>query len=339
MMRYNDMTNVEAEVEQALKRITDAIDRELTVPVSVQLRGALEFGIASGELPIGARLPSVRAFAARLGISPVTVSSVFGALQQAGHIEGRVGSGTFVSDSGNQRPVARMRELERKVAELVEFARECGLGPAELAMRVSLSTPRRRRSVRLLMVGNFHDATDAYADTLRPHLPEGDTIRSAILDDLQDDPPRDVDLVVAPRTLLVRARALFPGIDTVGLTLIPNEATRVALASMRPEDRIVAYSYFPSFVTIMKAGVIRFAPHVMDLTMVVRGDDDADARIGAADVLIYATGAEYLLDGLRPNQTAFEYRHTPDGKAIQSELLPAVEACRARLTRSKESMT
>ena len=51
-----------------MDRIIEAMDRKSSVSLSVQLRGALEFGIASGELPADARLPSVRALAARLGI-------------------------------------------------------------------------------------------------------------------------------------------------------------------------------------------------------------------------------------------------------------------------------
>ncbi|SFP98786.1 GntR family transcriptional regulator [Tranquillimonas alkanivorans] len=333
------MSEKQAELEQAVERIAGAIDRASSVSLSVQLRGALEFGIASGELPAGARLPSVRALAGRLKISPVTVSHVYSALQEAGHIEGRVGNGTFVSSSAASAPAPKLRELEDRIAELVTLGRECGLSPAELAMRVSMSTAQKRRNVRILMVGNFHDATESYAAELRPHLRQHDTLAAATLSEVAEAPPRDVDLIVAPRTLLPRLRELCPGTAIAGLTLIPNEATRVALASIPPDARVVAYSYFPGFVAIMKTGIQRFAPHVADLTMIVRDEPGTDAAIARADVLIYATGSEYLTEGLRPDQTACEYRHTPDVQAVRSELLPAIETCRTRLADTKEPAT
>lgn len=327
-------------MDKALDRIADAIDRESSVSVSVQLRGAIEFGIASGELPAGARLPSVRAMAARCGLSPVTVSGVYSALQSAGHTEARVGSGSFVSGAGPVQKLGtrRLRMLDRKIDELVRLGRECGLAPAELGLRVSIARGNPDLPMRLLLVGNFQGATEAYADALRPHLAAGDTIRATTLTDIADGPPDDADMIIAPGTLRPRVQALCPELPFRELTLIPNEATRVALASIPTDARVVGYTYFPDFLTIMKASITQFAPHVSDLTMVVRNEDNAAATVATADVLVYATGAEYLLADLSPGQAAFEYRHTPDTQSIRRVLLPAIEDARAGL-KQKESAT
>ena len=317
-------------MEQALDRIAKAIDRASSVSVSTQLRGGIEFGIASGELPATARLPSVRDMAKRCGLSPVTVSGVYAALQEAGHIEARVGSGTFVSGNAPaQAGREQLRLLDRKIAELVRLGRDCGVGPAELAMRLTMTRTDSPAPMRLLLVGNFHDATEAYAEAIRPSLPQGDSLRAMTLGEIEQAHPDDVDLIIAPRTLRTQAQALFPGLPVIDLTLIPNEATRVALASIPTEARVVGYTYFPGFLAIMKAGISRFAPHISDLAMVVRGD--ADASLAAADVLIYATGADYLLDALHAGQTAFEYRHTPDNQCLRRDLLPAIESARLAL--------
>ncbi|WP_245866709.1 GntR family transcriptional regulator [Oceaniglobus roseus] len=327
------MSDTQAQLEQALDRIVTAIDRASPVSVSVQLRGAIEFGIASGELPAGARLPSVRGMAARCGLSPVTVSGVYAALQEAGHIEARVGSGTFVSGSGpaHSAGAARLRLLDRKIAELVGLGRECGIGPAELSLRLSVARPDAVRPMRLLMVGNFQDATEAYAASIRPHLDDSDTIRAATLPEITARRPDDVDMIVAPLTLRPQVQALIPDLPVFELTLIPNEATRVALASIPTEARVVGYTYFPEFLTIMKAGIMRFAPHVSDVAMAVRGDESAESIIAGADVLIYATGADYLLRNIPEGCTAFEYRHTPDNQSVRRDLLPAIEVARAKL--------
>ncbi|WP_260350105.1 hypothetical protein [Alloyangia mangrovi] len=95
---------------------------------------------------------------------------------------------------------------------------------------------------------------------------------------------------------------------------------------------MVGYSYFPTYVSMMKANVMRYAPHLSRLTMVVRGDESESARaqIAAADVLIYATGADYLAARLAPGQSAFEYRHTPDSQELRSVLPPLLDRCRRR---------
>ncbi|ETX28604.1 GntR family transcriptional regulator [Roseivivax isoporae] len=331
------MNENRAELEPSVERIVQAIDPASSVPVSVQLRGALEFGIASGELIAGQRLPSVRALARRVGMSPVTVSTVYAALQAAGHVEGRAGSGTYVRATGDTDQRRRLAEIDARVAELVALGRAAGLSPAELSLRVSMAQPAPRRPVCLLMVGNFHDATESYAADLRAHLRDGDSIAAATLADVEAGGARGHDLILAPRTLLSRLREVAPDIEAVGVTLIPNEATRVALATLSPDARVVGYSYFPGFVTIMKTGIQRFAPHVSNLTMVVRGDDDEARRIADTEVLIYASGADYLREALAPGQLAFEYRHTPDAQSVRTDVLPAIESCRRTTPRRKDA--
>ena len=327
----------DASAESPILRIAEAIDRESSVPVSVQLRGALEYGIGSSDIPPGTRLPSVRSLARRLALSPVTVSNVYAVLAEAGLIEGRIGSGTFVAEGGlPPQEAERLRALEGAIDDLVRLGREAGLSPAELAYRVS-TAPAAPRPLRLLMLGTFHDATEAYADAIRPHLRPGDTIAARTTESLGAGPAPEADLVVAPRTIRATAQAQFPGIPVVGITLIPNEATRVALAAIPPEARVLAVSYFAEFLPIMRTGVARFAPHVTRLTAVARDYDRLAAHLAEADVLIHSTGADYLRRALRPDQTAIEYRHTPDGHAIDTELLPAIAACRGRLRNRKES--
>ena len=75
------------------------IDPDLPVPLGVQLRGVIEYGIVGGQLQPGERLPPVRSMARRLGIAPMTVSQVYKELKAAGLIETRQGHGTFVATS------------------------------------------------------------------------------------------------------------------------------------------------------------------------------------------------------------------------------------------------
>jgi DNA-binding transcriptional MocR family regulator len=63
--------------------------------------------VHSGELPAGARLPTVREIARELGVSPTTVSEAWSSLTRAGLIATRGRSGTVVL--GGNRLRARMR--------------------------------------------------------------------------------------------------------------------------------------------------------------------------------------------------------------------------------------
>lgn len=317
-------------LDTLVERLSLAIDKASSVPASVQLRGALEYGIATGDILPGTRLPSVRQMAQHLGMSPVTVSNVYAALQKAGHVQGRVGAGTFVTDdSVSQHRAYTLRAIERRIGDLVRLGQEAGLSRAELAYRVS-TVPERAGRVRVLMLGTFHDATEAYAADIRPYLRPGDEIVARTTEQLRHDRPEGIGLVVAPRTLSVEAQACFPDLPIVGITLIPNGATRVALAAMSPKSQVAVVSYFPEFLPVMRAGVLRFAPHVSRIATAVCDDDELPQVLAAADVVIHSTGAEDLRRDLRADQSAIEYRHTPDSNAIETDLLPAIDACRGR---------
>ena len=318
-----------SDLDPALTRIAQAIDVSSSIPVSVQLRGALEYGIATGEILPGSRLPSVRKLAQTLGLSPVTVSTVFATLQERGHVEGRIGSGTYVSDRGRSPATDRGKLLafERQVAATLAAGRDLGLGVQDIVFRLTMAGTPHPRGLRILVLGTFRDATAAYAQDLSSLLPDGDTLVPWTTDH-EGDAPSDIDLVLCPSTLTGEAERLFPAIPHRAMILIPNEATRIALAGLRPDARVLLVSYFDDFVPVLKAGVARFAPHLAQMTAVSRGAPGLDRMLGHCDVMIHSTGADYLRASLTPDQSAIEYRHTPDSHIIRTEVLPALDALR-----------
>jgi len=76
------------------------LDRELPVPLYVQLADGIERAIREGRLAPGAKLPSARDLAREHGTTPVTVNQAFRRLRSRGLAVSRVGSGTYVSGSG-----------------------------------------------------------------------------------------------------------------------------------------------------------------------------------------------------------------------------------------------
>ncbi|MGE3287778.1 MAG: PLP-dependent aminotransferase family protein [Pseudonocardia sp.] len=69
------------------------------VPLRARLYAQLRAAILGGQLPAGTRLPSSRMLAAELGVSRNTVLAALEQLYAEGYVEGRHGSGTFVTRS------------------------------------------------------------------------------------------------------------------------------------------------------------------------------------------------------------------------------------------------
>ncbi len=87
------------------------------VPIYVQLVTQITQLVASGRLPVGAELPTIRALAEQLLINPNTVARAYRELEQAGIVTSRRGMGTQVTNRGS--PLA-LRERTRMVSERVQ---------------------------------------------------------------------------------------------------------------------------------------------------------------------------------------------------------------------------
>lgn len=84
-------------VQTALPAEVSVDLRRGAIPLAVQLADALRAAAASGQLRRGDRLPSTRALARHLRISRAVASAAYDQLHAEGWIEGRHGSGTYVT--------------------------------------------------------------------------------------------------------------------------------------------------------------------------------------------------------------------------------------------------
>jgi GntR family transcriptional regulator / MocR family aminotransferase len=75
------------------------VDRELGISLQQQIYDGFRNAILSGLLRAGDRVPSTRALALDLGVSRLPVLTAYDQLLHEGYLEGRIGSGTFVSVS------------------------------------------------------------------------------------------------------------------------------------------------------------------------------------------------------------------------------------------------
>jgi len=310
------------------------IDRDLQVPLRLQLKGMIEYGIACGELLVGEPLPSVRDLAEAVGVAPMTVSLVYRDLKKDGLIETRPGAGTYVADSSQARMAAQptVVALHQQIDELIDRALDMGIRTADvgalfnarLSYRLSIG-----RRVSVVMVGLFPEATASYAKFIAARLGSGATVEPMTLDEVQRDATiRDragsADLALTFANRHREVSALLPNTKVVSIRFIPSEATRLALASLDPMAKVVVVSLFPDFLPILKAGVQRFAAHIQDIGAVNVEDANLAQVLANADVLVYSTGAESA-QAIAPTSTqAIEYRHNPDPGDIERLVAPFV---------------
>lgn len=318
-----------------LSDIATALDRSLPVPLSVQLKGLIEYGIACGELQPGTRLPSVRELAEAGGIAPMTAVAVYKELQQSGMIVARQGAGTFVADGARPADGGALARVQAHLDAALAEAEAAGITSGEVASllsaRIGRSRAREFRPVRLVMIGVFQDATRAYADEIARQLRPGDTIESvtfrALLGGEAAFPAADLYVTLANRK--AEAEAIVAGRAPVtSVSFMPSDVTRSRLAEVDPLARLGLVSVFPEFLALMKPGVLRFAPHVPSVSAIVADDPGLDEFLRRVDVVVFATGAQPALAGARPDLRLIEYRHVPDPHAVQADLLPLIETLR-----------
>jgi DNA-binding transcriptional regulator YhcF (GntR family) len=318
-----------------------AIDRNLPVPIPLQLQGQIEFGVTIGDFPPGSRLPPVRELAAQLGLSPVTVASVYRTLREAGLIDSAPGRGTFVRDTSTGAAAAEIDPIDRILRQALQRSDRAGIGRATLIERLQRLAAHRGSgpAVRCAFVGVYAEVTRSYVADLRRHLVQQDEIVATTFDALREDPSplqgRDVIFTFAHRMADLK-RMAPPDASLEGVALIPSERTRVALAEIDPLAQVALISAVPEFLVTFRRAFERFASHVAAVSVSVIGTPEAVKAITEADVVVYSTGAEQVLDGLNADIRAFEYRHVPDPVQVEKVLLPAIERIRNRRARASQ---
>jgi hypothetical protein len=274
----------------------------------------------------------------------MTVATVYRELRKSGLIEAKPGAGTYVGDGHNSDGLrsTAMRKVQRRIDTLFDEAEELGLAPSVVASLVNARAARGRaptRPLRLVMVGNFLDTTQQYANRIQEHLGPNDSFFVTTVNALQagEALPPSCDLCVTLAHRRGEVEGLIDGnIPVVGLSFIPAEETRARLAVIDPMARIGIVSIFPEFMALMKPGVLRFTPHVSDVEVRLITAPDLKEFLGSVDVLIYASGAEPILKDLPPGRQAIEFRYVPDPHAIRQTLLPVIERLRSAIPTKEE---
>lgn len=122
------------------------IDPGDAVPIWKQIEDGIRRLVASGALPPGGAVPSVRDLARELRVNPMTVSKAYQRLGDTGVLEVRRGEGTFVASAPPSLPRGeRARTLRDAAARYAALAVTLGVSADEAARELRGAWPATMR--------------------------------------------------------------------------------------------------------------------------------------------------------------------------------------------------
>ena len=105
-------------------------------PMYLQIMEQIRARIAAGDWPSGKELPSIRALAAALNVSVITIKRAYLDLENEGVIVTRHGKGSFVADVNGLAGELQEERLEEHLARAAEIGQSLGLSEDDLAARL-----------------------------------------------------------------------------------------------------------------------------------------------------------------------------------------------------------
>ena len=105
-------------------------------PMYLQIMEQIRARIAAGDWPAGKELPSIRALAAALNVSVITIKRAYLDLENEGVIVTRHGKGSFVADVNGLAGELQEERLEEHLTRAAEIGQSLGLTPEDLEERL-----------------------------------------------------------------------------------------------------------------------------------------------------------------------------------------------------------
>jgi DNA-binding transcriptional regulator YhcF (GntR family) len=105
-------------------------------PMYLQIMEQIRARVAAGDWPAGKELPSIRALAAALNVSVITIKRAYLDLETEGVIVTRHGKGSFVAEVNGLAGELQDQKLDEHLSEAISIAKQMGLTEEELAARL-----------------------------------------------------------------------------------------------------------------------------------------------------------------------------------------------------------
>ena len=110
------------------------LSKNSEVPIYEQITTQIILGVASGDLPIGQKLPGTREIARRYNVHANTVANAYRKLAEQGWIEFKKGSGFYVREVKNE---TIENPLDKLIAEFLQSAQRKGFSTGEIKKRLT----------------------------------------------------------------------------------------------------------------------------------------------------------------------------------------------------------
>jgi GntR family transcriptional regulator len=105
-------------------------------PMYLQIMEQVRARVAARDWLPGKELPSIRALAAALNVSVITIKRAYLDLENEGVIVTRHGKGSFVADVNGLAGELQEERLEEHLAQAAEIGRQLGFSDEDLAARL-----------------------------------------------------------------------------------------------------------------------------------------------------------------------------------------------------------
>jgi GntR family transcriptional regulator len=305
------------------------VDKGDRMPPVQQIAGAIRHKIATNRITPGDTVPSVRALAAWLGVTPATVARAYAVLKEEHLVESRAGAGSVVVDLDHIDETAQQRSLEAAqsmLAQAVHSLRALGLSSDTIrqALEACLSSVAERR--RIVVVGGSPDVAAKYGRILAGELERHAVdVTHLTLAELEDpDPTVELLLRSCERaiTLLSFQRRVQAAMSRFGLpvTTLLTEVTFQTLSKLEsiPLDHTVLLVAEDEY---RSTGIGMVRAYCDEDRLLIARDVDIPALrdIAAhADTIVHTLGTSDLVRKVvRPDQDRLELEFQPRPDALQ----------------------
>ena len=286
------------------------IDTKRSLPVYEQIVSQLTADIQQGVLPVGAKLPTVRALANQNGLAIGTVRQAYDTLQRRGFIVMHQGRGTFVrptaperlapipasSDGTQSRKQRAIQAVDRALGEILAL----GLSPQEARIFFDLRLREVEEMGPVIKLGVIDCSPEALVEICGQIAPLPNVEASSyLLDDVLRQPDllaSDLDLLVLTTTHLAplteRLDTEQP-LATVVMSLSPDTAAQ--LARIPRDAQVGIFCKSQRFGSLIQRACARYS-RLDTSPQVMRWDKGADIAtfLQDMDVLILPTAYESL---------------------------------------------
>ncbi|TDE14340.1 GntR family transcriptional regulator [Jiangella asiatica] len=299
-------------------------DHSSGVPIWVQLKTQLEYAIATGAVPTGTRLPSVRALSSQLGVAVDTVRQAYEELGKTGLVVTQRGAGTFTTlpestGSDVASPDMTWARADAALADLIRTGSE----PRETARAMAQRLALLQNGVDVVFVG-VAASTARYAQLISEHV-QADigTVRAVSLERLRTgDAAAELGRATYVVSLAFHAREVE--------RLLTDRPVRVLTVVSRLEERLLARvpgatSATPPLLVArpetrpIYADLLRVQrPDLTDLPFVSDADPAAMAdALERTDVVLHTSAAtERVRELAGPHHALIELKHVPQEKSL-----------------------